>query len=66
MPPLLKIVNTSDLREMTLMLNKSQFAIQKNSFKIPSHDFIKNICTIDKENNKINYDIIKAIPTGIF
>lgn len=27
---------------------------------------LKNICTIDKENNKINYDIIKAIPTGIF
>lgn len=51
---------------MTLMLNKSQFAIQKNSFKIPSHDFIKNICTIDKENNKINYVFIKAIPTGIF
>lgn len=27
---------------------------------------IKNNCTIDKENNKINYVIIKAIPTGIF
>lgn len=27
---------------------------------------LKNICIIDKENNKINYDIIKVIFIGIF
>lgn len=57
-----KLVNTSDQREITLIVNQSQLFIKKKNKK-NNHDLKKIfVQQNNKANYKINYEISKGIP----